>query len=60
MASKPIICPSKSTPSQARLGKVGQNRLPHDRHGMLRGLLEANTPETLAVAAEVRKTLEGT
>jgi transcriptional regulator len=40
--------------------KLGQNRLLHDRHGMLKGLLEANTPETVAMAAEVRKTLEGT
>ena len=39
--------------------KLGQNRQLRDRHGMLQGLLEANTPETLAVAAEVRKTLEG-
>jgi len=40
--------------------KLGQNRQLRDRHGMLQGLLEANTPETLAVATEVRKTLEGT
>ena len=40
--------------------KLGQNRLLRDRQGMLQGLLEANTPETVAVAAEVRKTLEGT
>jgi transcriptional regulator len=40
--------------------KLGQNRQMRDRHGMLQGLIEADTPETLAVAAEVRKTLEGT
>lgn len=39
--------------------KLGQNRQLRDRHGMLQGLLEANTPATAAVAAEVRKTLEG-
>ena len=40
--------------------KLGQNRQLRDRQGMLQGLLEADTPQTTAVAAEVRKTLEGT
>ena len=38
--------------------KLGQNRTLPDRHGMLKGLTEEGSPDTAAVAAAVRTTLE--